>query len=230
MQYTRRFGWLCYPQIQAFQNLQSQVWPVKTGCKPDIKPMFGSAIDLIISCKMGAGKMVSKKLTLPLCLALCGAIASTSYADTYRWVDTNGIVNYAEQKPRGVPAGSITTVSDSRSGSQRTRALEAQSRSAVPPTPFVADANPGTKSQPRLSPSQQDLLSDLQENEADRLAQINQVREDNCERSRRVLTNLTAKERIRVRSDTGIERVLPEDERQQRISDAQRGIAENCSA
>ena len=152
-------------------------------------------------------------------LALCGAIASTSYADTYRWVDANGIVNFAEQKPRGVPADSITKISSSGEDSQR-------ASSAAP----VADANPGNASQPGLSQSQQELLDGLQQTEADRQAQISKIRDDNCERSRRVLANLTAKERIRVRSETGIERVLPEDERQQRIADAQRGVAENCSA
>ena len=117
---------------------------------------------------MGAVKMVSKKFTLPLYLAVCGAIASTSYADTFRWVDANGIVNFAEQKPRGVPAESVTRISDSRDGSQRESSPDS-----------IADANPGIQSQPGLSQSQQELLVELEQTEADRQAQISKIRDDN---------------------------------------------------
>ena len=79
-----------------------------------------------------------------------------------------------------------------------------------------------------MNEDQQEMLRELQTAEADRQEQVARIRQDNCDRSRRVLNNLTAKDRVRVRDDNGIERSLPEDERQQRIADAQRGIVEFC--
>ena len=45
-----------------------------------------------------------------------------------------------------------------------------------------------------------------------------------------LITDLSAKERIRVRGDDGQERIMPENERQRRISEAQKGIVDNCEA
>ena len=43
-----------------------------------------------------------------------------------------------------------------------------------------------------------------------------------------LLDRLSANSRIRVRDDSGEERVMGEDERQDRIAEAQQGVAENC--
>ena len=74
------------------------------------------------------------------------------------------------------------------------------------------------------------LMSDLEAAEQVRQEQIAKIRQDNCDRSRRVLNNLTAKTRIRVRNEDGSERALGEDERLERIAAAERGIADNCGA
>jgi hypothetical protein len=158
------------------------------------------------------------------CVFMLSALVSIpSAADTYRWVDDNGVVNYAERKPRGVPDSRITRVA-----SVTTRAGTSSSR--APSSSPAPSFTPQTQNQVELTGEQQEMLRGLQQAEVDRQAQVAQIKRDNCERSRRVLANLTAKDRIRVRSETGIERVLPEEERQAKIAAAQRGIVENCSA
>ncbi len=74
------------------------------------------------------------------------------------------------------------------------------------------------------------MLDKLQSAEAQRQAQVEQIRMDNCRRSRRVLANLSNTGRIRVVDESGEQLVLSEDDRTQRISEAQQGIATNCDA
>ena len=166
------------------------------------------------------------KLAAKLGLLMC-ALTGTAFADTYRWVDANGVVNYAEQMPRGVPAEQVTKIA-STSGSRASSANSRTTTSAQPAPVNRAPALPS--SQPELNEDQQEMLRELQSAEADRQEQVARIKQDNCDRSRRVLNNLTAKDRIRVRDNDGTERTLPEDERQQRIADAQRGIVEFCNS
>jgi hypothetical protein len=135
-------------------------------------------------------------------------------ADIYRWVDENGVVNYTQQKPRGVDAELVSGV---RGPSQTTPKA---------PTP---GGNPSDTS-PELDERQQRLLEDLQAAEAARRNEIARVREENCSRARGVLDRLTSKSRIRVRGDDGEVHILNEEERQERISEAQRGVATNCDS
>lgn len=170
--------------------------------------------------------MMKVALQILICFGivmLSALVSIPSAADTYRWVDDNGVVNYAERKPRGIPDSRITRVASvtTRGG--------ASSTSAPASTP-ASSFRPQTQDQVELNDEQQEMLRGLQQAEVDRQAQVAQIKRDNCERARRVLSNLTAKDRIRVRSETGIERVLPEDERQDKIAAAQRGIVENCEA
>lgn len=74
------------------------------------------------------------------------------------------------------------------------------------------------------------MLAELQQNEASRQQQVEKIRQENCQRSRRVLENLTSRGRIRINQQDGTQRAMPEEERQQRISDAQQGIVANCDA
>jgi len=167
-------------------------------------------------------------LVLTACLAF--AVTSFAYADTYRWIDANGVVNYSEKKPHGIDAENITTPRDSRRIRLAKRGLTPATAAPVTPTASQSRSAPQSNAQPNLNPTQQDILQGLQANEAQRQQQMAKIRQDNCDRSKRVLANLTAREHIRVRSESGAERVLPEDERQAKISSAHRGIAENCSA
>ena len=43
-------------------------------------------------------------------LVLLAAIPLLMGAEVYRWVDANGVVNYSQIKPRGVPAEQLTSI------------------------------------------------------------------------------------------------------------------------
>jgi hypothetical protein len=172
------------------------------------------------------------RLAFKICLAACSLIAyaSSLQADMYRWVDDGGVVNYSELKPRGVSADRVTRIAGAEP-SQTTRQPNRRSASSTPPAPValpvIANNNADDKN---LSPAQREMMRNLQQAENGRQQQVAKIRQDNCERSQRALTNLSAKDRIRVRADDGSQRVLPEEERQQRIREAQQGVVVNCDA
>ena len=149
-----------------------------------------------------------------LSIALILAAAPAVGDDVYRWVDHDGVVNYTQQRPNGVSAEHIRT----RNGG---------SRSVVPVDEGSEEGSDAANGE--LSAQQQQMLEDLEAAERDRVAKVEAIREANCEKAKSVLDNLTRSNRVRVREASGEERVIGEDERQQRIQDAQKGIAVNCS-
>lgn len=131
----------------------------------------------------------------------------------YRWVDENGVVNYTQQKPRGTEAESIVT----DTGAPR----------AVSTTSTVAAPASAATGEP-LSAEQEKMLEGLKAAERARQDEIARIKADNCQQSRDVLSRLTLKNRIRVKGPDGEYRVMPEDERQERIGKAQENIALYC--
>ena len=71
-------------------------------------------------------------------------------------------------------------------------------------------------------------LEGLRAAEQARQDEIAQIKADNCQQSRDVLARLSLKNRIRVKGPDGEYTVMPEDERQQRISKAQENVALYC--
>ena len=140
--------------------------------------------------------------------------ASAAAEEIYRWVDAAGVVNYTQQKPRDLQSEKVSTTQGA------TRVVNdspaAPSTEALPPT----DA--------RLSDSQQAMLENLQAAERARQDEITKIRVDNCEKSRALLTRLSVNARVRINDDSGQQRMMGEDERQERIGEAQVGIAQNC--
>lgn len=150
------------------------------------------------------------RVVCKLGLALC-ALPLLMGASVYRWVDETGVVNYTQIKPEGVP-------------SQRVSADTGRPFANVPAAPDAAAAP-----QPALTDNQQKMLEGLRAAEAARQAEVAKVREANCEQARAVLERLSARGRIRVVGDDGEQRVMPDEERQQRISQAQGSVAANCA-
>jgi hypothetical protein len=166
----------------------------------------------------------AKKLLLGRTLGICLlSTAWMSHADTYRWVDDQGIVNYAAIAPRDLPPEQIRQIN-----LQRTPGLGDQNGAETQTT--VTDRNLlETSAAPEaLNPGQAEIMRDLQKVEAARLAQMAKIRTDNCLRARRVLANLTASPRIRVRAADGSEQALAETDRQDRIVQAQAAITNYC--
>lgn len=147
--------------------------------------------------------------------------ASFASADTFwRWVDSNGVVNYTQQKPYGVDAVEVSTLPGaSSSASSRPAPVAAPSA----PAPRAADGSD-------LNESQRSVLEGLENAEQARQDEVARISQDNCDKSRSLLDQLSVASRIRVRGADGEQRAMPEEERQSRISDAQRGVAEYCSS
>ncbi len=146
-------------------------------------------------------------------LLLTGLSASAD--EIYRWVDENGVVNYTQQKPRGTEAEAIVTQGGS------TRAARNAQAPAPAPVSSAATGEP-------LSAEQEKMLEGLRAAEQTRQHEIAKLKEQNCQQSRDVLSRLTVKNRIRVKGENGDYTVMPEDERQDRISKAQQNIARYC--
>ena len=146
-------------------------------------------------------------------LALC-CLPLLMGASVYRWVDENGVVNYTQLKPEGVPAELVRADTG-----QRLTETSA-------PAPAEQPADPAEQN---LTDDQQRMLADLRAAEAERQRQVAKVRETNCQRGHELLERLTSRGRLRITGEDGEQRVMPEEERQRRIEEAQRAVAVNCS-
>ena len=134
-------------------------------------------------------------------------------SEIYRYVDSNGVVTYAQQLPYGVKGEQIRTVA------------------GAPSVAVTATSpQPDKPKEPVLTPQQQAMLDDLKKAETARKEEIARIREANCTRSKEVLDKLSTAGRIRVKGPDGQEVKMPEEERQSRIEEAQRGIIANCNA
>jgi hypothetical protein len=154
--------------------------------------------------------------TALLLIALAGGFAQAE--EIYRWVDENGVVNFTQLKPKDVSAQQLSTVAGGST-------MISEDSAATRPAPTQS-----TPAKQDLNQTQQDMLQDLQAAETARREEVARIRAANCQKSRKVLAQLSAKDRIRVRADDGTERIMSEDERQSRIEEAQQGIVQNCTA
>lgn len=133
----------------------------------------------------------------------------------YTWVDEDGVTNYSQRNPRNVDAAFVS-----------------QSQ------PFgVKKGPPRRGSRPGQNPAGEDSANSAPEpdEEMDReeraiREEIARIRASNCSIGKRTLAKLQAYSRIRVRDSDGGERILTEEEKQQRKESAERTIQENCGA
>lgn len=161
-------------------------------------------------CKLGFATVL-----LPLLMGASEGI--------YRWVDADGVVNYSQLKPEGVESQLVSADTSQRVVS-RTPSSQAPADNG---NPEMAEGLGDDEAQ--LTENQQEMLRDLRAAEEQRQQEVARIREANCEQAREVLERLTSRGRIRVQGDDGQERVLPEEERQSRIDEAQRAVAANCA-
>ena len=132
-------------------------------------------------------------------------------SEIYRYIDSNGVVTYAQQLPYGVKGELIKTT-------------------AGAPTVTVPAVNePAKPAEAKLSPEQQAMLDNLKKAEQARQEEITRIRDANCTRSKEVLERLSSAGRIRVKGPDGQETKMPEEERQARITEAQQGVVANCT-
>jgi len=157
-----------------------------------------------------------------LTVVLLGLLTSgLNAAEYYTWVDENGVVNYAEKNPRNYDATHITS----------TRAF---GRREIPRQPVAGTNSDGGSSDSDGRDSDGEGSAGIDPDEAiaaERArvaAQVAQVKQGNCDIGKRNLAQLEAFSRIRVQGEDGQERVLTDEEKQQRINEARNIIRENC--
>lgn len=133
-------------------------------------------------------------------------------AEVYRWVDKDGVVNYTQVKPRGVEAEQL------------------QTRSSGPINASDAGSQPAATATPGPTEAQQRLRRELEQDEQARLQDMAQIKQENCTQARGTLDKLTIRNRVTETDESGERRVLPEEERQARIKQAQDAIVDNCTS
>ncbi len=139
-------------------------------------------------------------LTTSLLLALS---ASAMASQVYKWVDAQGVTHFGSQPPQGQSATSINT--------------------SAPQPKAVEEEQPAPTFESIADPEQAAFDKKAKEEVAAKEAE----RKKYCEDVRTNLAQLENNPRIRVEVDGEVRR-LGEDERQQRITEAKKAIAENC--
>jgi len=167
--------------------------------------------------------------SVAIIFAALGALVPV-HADVYRWVAEDGTVNYGEREPRGreftvISRNGTATKSGSKSAvatGKRTPNNRGQVASSPTQTEPADDQN--------LSAKQQEMLDRMKADEAKRQENLAEIRKSNCDSSKRLLSKMQARGRIRVRNDDGEESAMSDQARSEEIRKAQESIAVNCES
>ena len=144
-------------------------------------------------------------LTASFLLAISGQVMA---GQIYQWVDANGQSHFGAQPPLGVQATLVNTGTGSGT-----------SKAGIPPTSDLP------KLQAEMTgDDQKEIDANVKQDVAKQQAELKQY----CEQLRTNLAQLENNPRLNVQ-DNGQPRRLTEDERQAKISDAQKLIKENCN-
>lgn len=131
------------------------------------------------------------------------ALSTTAMASQiYKWVDEQGVTHFGAQPPQGQQATTINP-------------------SAPPPRPASSEPAPTVEEQ--LDPEQAAIDKKVKEDVAKQEAERKQY----CENARTNLAQLENNPRLRI-EDAGEVRRIDENERQERIAELKKSIAENC--
>jgi hypothetical protein len=139
-------------------------------------------------------------LTSSLLLALS---ATAMASQVYKWVDAQGVTHFSAQPPQGAQATTINTA-------------------APPPKPAEPE-----KAAPTFQSIADPEQAAIDEKVKQQVAAKEAERRKYCENMRTNLAQLQNNPRVRV-EEGGEVRRLSEKERQERISTAQKSIADNC--
>lgn len=138
-------------------------------------------------------------LTASLLLALSGAASASS---VYKWVDAQGMTHFGAQPPEGQKATEINT---------------AAPEPATPPAPNESAIN-------KPDPQQREIDDKVKE----QVAAQESERAEYCEKTKTNLAQLKNNPRLQVEKEDGKMARLSEKERQQKITDTQKQITDNC--
>ncbi|WP_426415883.1 DUF4124 domain-containing protein [Aestuariirhabdus sp. LZHN29] len=145
------------------------------------------------------------------CLIIFSALLTMSSAHAatyYKWVDDNGLTHYSATPPEGRPSVQIERGS---------------SRSPSGITPSIPSANEPNEAAART----EDKLE--AEGFEQNLAAAEETRKKNCDTARENKVQLTLKNRIKLLQDDGTYRVLSDEEKQQKVRQADEAIDTYCN-
>lgn len=142
--------------------------------------------------------------TLLLASLLFGCVGAACAGQIYKWVDAQGVTHFTAQPPQSAEASVIPTAKQPAAGKP----------AATPP-------------------AASGMVNDPQQEEIDarvrqEVAQKEKELEAYCTSLRTNLAQLRNNRRVRVSDGEGEARRLTQDERQTRISETEKAIAENC--
>ena len=136
------------------------------------------------------------------------AMSTSSMAgQIYKWVDAQGVTHFGSQPPHGQQATSVNT--------------------ATPPPAPALSAPTSDATQAESAGATDPDQAAIDEKVRKEVAAEQAQRKQYCESIRTNLAQLQNNPRVRVEIDGEVRR-LSEEERQQRIGEAQKSIAENC--
>ena len=155
----------------------------------------------------------------------CAVPDASAEQAVYRWVDANGVVQFTQTAPRGIPYERV-----SPSGRQQQAPSFYNPRRGSPATVAASSAaGEASDAAPQsLSADQQQRQAALQEEAQARLSEIAEARRRNCELARQQFEEFTTFARIRVADGQGGVRILSEEERAERLAEAEQAILLNC--
>ena len=129
--------------------------------------------------------------------------ATAMASQVYKWVDAQGVTHFSAQPPQGQPATAIST--------------------SAPP-PRQAPAEPAPSVDELLDPEQAAIDKKVKQQIAAKEAERKQY----CENARTNLAQLENNPRLRIEEEGEVRRI-DENERQERIAELKKSIAENCN-
>lgn len=134
------------------------------------------------------------------------AMSATAMASqVYKWVDAQGVTHFSAQPPQGQQATSVNTATP-------------------PPKPTPAEAPKAAPTFESIADPEQAAIDEKVKQE---VAAKEVERKKYCEDVRTNLSQLENNPRVRMEVEGEIRR-LSEEERQKRIAEAQKAIADNC--
>ncbi|SEL72193.1 protein of unknown function [Atopomonas hussainii] len=136
---------------------------------------------------------------------LTGLSAPALAAQVYKWVDEKGVTHFTAEPPPGQQ-------------SEQLNIKIAPAKASAPSTDALKEAQSKADEQKALDDK---VKADV--------AKENKERAEYCQANRENLAQLRNNPRVRVEDDKGEVRVLGEDERQERIANAEKNIGEYCN-
>ncbi|QFT53499.1 DUF4124 domain-containing protein [Microbulbifer sp. THAF38] len=159
-------------------------------------------------------------MRIALAILFSGLALAAQANGIYKWVDEDGVVHFGEQPPNSSEVEVIK-----KPKSERYKQWEAEQQAALAAEKAKQEAAKPTPEKKSTAKQEPQGSSKVDEQVARAQAE---ARAQRCESSQKNLKALTTHARVREIDEQGNQRMLGEDERQERISKEKQSIRDNC--